>query len=430
MEVTQALICIWEMGMLFYAAFQLLPQRRMHVITKIIWWICVALDTGLLIYQRHMFMYSRIYLLFAILVNLILIEWRFEVSLVDCVWGIATYFETIYILDLFIVLLCITVLKCDEQFIYIIFHQVVIARICIFIVSRTLICIGIVLFLGRKRFFLGIYQESRKFLLAVPFLQHLTLFECDKFFMAGKQKIGSRNFIFFLIIYLFLFVIFMSYYGYQQKRNQIELLKEKNKVMQQEYRNIVSWSRKRSSLIHDAKNHLIALEGILSSGETDRALQYVTQLLNKEDEREQIAYTDDAVLNSLLNEKISWAKTLGIDIKICIDDLNDPFVTDVDVCVLLSNLLDNAVEAAGKAHGKRSIVASLKEFTWGNMVQVENSCMEPSKETTDRPQTTKKNKREHGIGLQNVESVVEKYRGTIKYERREESFCVTIMLYR
>ncbi len=83
MEVIQALICIWEMGMLFYAAFQLLPQRRMHVITKIIWWICVALDTGLLIYQRHMFMYSRIYLLFAILVNLILIEWRFEVSLVD-----------------------------------------------------------------------------------------------------------------------------------------------------------------------------------------------------------------------------------------------------------------------------------------------------------------------------------------------------------
>lgn len=106
MEVIQALICIWEMGMLFYAAFQLLPQRRMHVITKIIWWICVALDTGLLIYQRHMFMYSRIYLLFAILVNLILIEWRFEVSLVDCACGITTYFETIYILDLFIVLLC------------------------------------------------------------------------------------------------------------------------------------------------------------------------------------------------------------------------------------------------------------------------------------------------------------------------------------
>lgn len=136
------------------------------------------------------------------------------------------------------------------------------------------------------------------------------------------------------------------------------------------------------------------------------------------------------MLNSLLNEKISWAKTLGIDIKICIDDLEDPFVADVDVCVLLSNLLDNAVEAAGKVSGKRSIVASLKEFSWGNMVQVENSYTEPSKETIDRPQTTKKNKREHGIGLQNVESVVEKYRGTIKYERREESFCVTIMLYR
>lgn len=430
MEVIQALICIWKMGMLFYAAFQLLPQRRMHVITKIIWWMCVALDTGVLIYQRHLLMYSRYYLLFIIFVAFLLLIWRANIAPIDGLWGVATYFETIYFLDVFVAIAFSSLAGTDEKFFQFIFYNTVGERILIYFIGRATVLLLMVMGSKRAFFFQGVYRESRNLLFIFPILEHLALMQCDVVFIKEKQEIGSRNGLLFFAVYLFLFILFAVYYGYKQEKNQIALLSEKNKVMEQEYRNIVSWSRKRSSLIHDAKNHLIALEGILSGGETDRALQYVTQLLNKEDEREQIAYTDDAVLNSLLNEKISWAKNLGIDIKICIDDLEDPFVADVDVCVLLSNLLDNAVEAAGKVSGKRSIVASLKEFSWGNMVQVENSCMEPSKETTDRPQTTKKNKREHGIGLQNVESVVEKYRGTIKYERREESFCVTIMLYR
>lgn len=430
MEVIQALICIWEMGMLFYAAFQLLPQRRMHVITKIIWWMCVALDILAMIYQRHFLMYSRYYLLVVTVITFVLTIWKFDVAKIDGLWGVATYFETIYFLDVFITIVFSTLAGTDEKFFQYIFYNITDERILIYFIGRIVVLALIIMGSRRAFFFRSVYRESRNLLLIFPVLEYLALMQCDVVFIKEKQKIGSRNGLLFFAVYLFLFVLFVVYYGYKQEKNQIALLSEKNKVMEQEYRNIVSWSKKRSSLIHDAKNHLIALEGILSNGETDRALQCVTQLLNKEDEREQIAYTDDAVLNSLLNEKISWAKTLGIDIKICIDDLEDPFVADVDVCVLLSNLLDNAVEAAGKVSGKRSIVASLKEFSWGNMVQVENSYTEPSKETIDRPQTTKKNKREHGIGLQNVESVVEKYRGTIKYERREESFCVTIMLYR
>lgn len=96
MEVIQALICIWEMGMLFYAAFQLLPQRRMHVITKIIWWMCVALDILAMIYQRHFLMYSRYYLLVVTVITFVLTIWKFDVAKIDGLWGVATYFETIY----------------------------------------------------------------------------------------------------------------------------------------------------------------------------------------------------------------------------------------------------------------------------------------------------------------------------------------------
>lgn len=272
MEVIQALICIWEMGMLFYAAFQLLPQRRMHVITKIIWWMCVALDILAMIYQRHFLMYSRYYLLVVTVITFVLTIWKFDVAKIDGLWGVATYFETIYFLDVFITIVFSTLAGTDEKFFQYIFYNITDERILIYFIGRIVVLALIIMGSRRAFFFRSVYRESRNLLLIFPVLEYLALMQCDVVFIKEKQKIGSRNGLLFFAVYLFLFVLFVVYYGYKQEKNQIALLSEKNKVMEQEYRNIVSWSKKRSSLIHDAKNHLIALEGILSNGETDRAL--------------------------------------------------------------------------------------------------------------------------------------------------------------
>lgn len=159
MEVIQALICIWEMGMLFYAAFQLLPQRRMHVITKIIWWICVALDTGLLIYQRLTYMYSRYYLLFSIAITFIFIIWRFYITKVDCIWGIAVYFETTYIIDLILVVIVASIYDFQQKIIENIMCQISIGRVAIFIVSRLIILLLLVLIEKNRLALMEIYRN-------------------------------------------------------------------------------------------------------------------------------------------------------------------------------------------------------------------------------------------------------------------------------
>lgn len=221
------------------------------------------------------------------------------------------------------------------------------------------------------------------------------------------------------------------YYGYQQSRHQVELLIERNKVMEQEYAGIVAWSRERSALVHDAKNHLIFLEGMIVSGEQERALTYIKKLLSSEDEYEQIFYTDDLVLNYLLNQKMRMAKGYGIKIKLCIDKWNNPFIADEDLCVIVANLLDNAIEALKDIKGEeKKIIMEVKEFSWGAAIIVENNCGETKEESSIRPKTTKKNSREHGIGLQNVETAVKKYGGKVQYERRNKIFHVDIMLYR
>ena len=67
---------------------------------------------------------------------------------------------------------------------------------------------------------------------------------------------------------------------------------------------------------------------------------------------------------------------------------------------------------------------------WGLLIQINNSCVLEDNCEAGRPKTTKKNKKEHGIGLQNVETAVSRYGGKARYEYREGRFHVDIVLYR
>lgn len=92
--------------------------------------------------------------------------------------------------------------------------------------------------------------------------------------------------------------------------------------------------------------------------------------------------------------------------------------------------MDNAIEAAGKAEGIREVSLEMQEMPWGLLIQINNSCAFEDNREAGRPKTTKKNKKEHGIGLQNVETAVDRYGGKARYEYREGRFHVDITLYR
>ena len=433
MEVIQALICIWEMGMLFYAAFQLLPQRRMHVITKIIWWMCVALDTGVLIYQRHIFMYSRYYLLFSIFIAFLLIIRRFAVDIVDALWATAVYFETVYVFDLLLVIFLVSVKEYEHDFLKSIMYQLGVERLVIYVISRLVLMILVVLLERKRQLFMEVYRGEKKILLVLPVLEYIMLLQCDIIFTADKQTRGAQNCILFTGLYLCLFVVFIFYYGYQQKKYQIELLREKNKVIEQEYRNIIDWSKKRSGLLHDMQNHLLVLSGMLENEENKRALAYIEKLMTMQKRKAQIAYTGNAVLDSLLNEKICCANEKGIKIKIEIDECEEMFVSDEDLCIIVSNVLDNAIEAAQQVEGEKQIGLQISGMPWGLRILVVNDCKVEEDNFEDKEnkiETTKKNAKEHGIGLQNVQTAISKYRGNMKCERLEKNFHVSIMLYR
>jgi sensor histidine kinase regulating citrate/malate metabolism len=89
----------------------------------------------------------------------------------------------------------------------------------------------------------------------------------------------------------------------------------------------------------------------------------------------------------------------------------------VDLCLILGNLLENAVEAASKFDGQRYLKVKVK-FEKGNLlIQVKNSHQEKIQHIrSDVWKSTKVDSANHGIGLQSVRRTVDKYHGTFLIE--------------
>lgn len=114
--------------------------------------------------------------------------WKFDVAKIDGLWGVATYFETIYFLDVFITIVFSTLAGTDEKFFQYIFYNITDERILIYFIGRIVVLALIIMGSRRAFFFRSVYRESRNLLLIFPVLEYLALMQCDVAFYQGKTE--------------------------------------------------------------------------------------------------------------------------------------------------------------------------------------------------------------------------------------------------
>lgn len=218
---------------------------------------------------------------------------------------------------------------------------------------------------------------------------------------------------------------------FEGKRKDDEALeKERQRLLEQDYKRIVALSREKSRLLHDIKNHLLIIEGLLKYGLSEKALVYIQELRNSELESKPWMQSDNVIVNALMNEKINLAKSKGIKVQLRTSDLKDSFINDRDWCVILGNLLDNAIEACEKVEGKKEIIVKIDDVAYGTIINIRNSYCGDVPDMEGEVPTAKADKEEHGIGNQNVRLAAKKYGAIILYKKEKEMFGVTLVLYR
>lgn len=198
----------------------------------------------------------------------------------------------------------------------------------------------------------------------------------------------------------------------QQKLHDYSILKHDMKLEQD---NVTAWMNAYSNQrkqTHEYQHQLEVVRGLAKrEGGNDELIQYVSQLLQTDMSEAIFANTGRTVVDVILNQKHSIAQGKGITLKVHLDDLREFVLNDDAIVVVLSNLLDNAIEASEKNQSPlhKTIVLKMQANPAVNFLYVENYSELPVTIVDNKVLTNKQNIAEHGYGLKNIEAILSRY---------------------
>ena len=264
----------------------------------------------------------------------------------------------------------------------------------------------------------------------------LLIFNAVGFFAAGIiRTLKAENPYYFVIssLILFAFEILLLYAIYHRKRSGYfrRLSAEYKKQFEAEYNFFKDYKTSQEDTIrfrHDWKNHMLLLREMLAKGEYSKAEEYFSRLSGNTPEGVTKTATGCELADMMIGMKSMQMDELNIafHFKGNLKALNS--LEQVDCCVLLANLLDNAMEANTKADANRHITLVSRETESLLYVEMRNPLAEELLKDGNRLLSTKKTDTPSGIGLENVFAVVTKYHGECRCFTENEEFVFQLLL--
>lgn len=194
------------------------------------------------------------------------------------------------------------------------------------------------------------------------------------------------------------------------------------------YRTISENYDKQSRREHEYKNHMQIIADLARNKQYEELEKFVTESNSDMLEKENLIDTNHVIVNSIINTKYREAREKKIVFVVKVNDLSGLKIKDEDIILILSNLLNNALEAAENCEKPVIKVKFIKEQEQ-TVISVINTIGKQPVEKRGRFITSKEQNVElHGIGIQNIKVTVEKYGGTyvIRYDQKKFEFIILI----
>ena len=212
------------------------------------------------------------------------------------------------------------------------------------------------------------------------------------------------------------------------KREEDKTIIYQNKLMKQQMDEIENIYMTMRGWRHDYHNHIQSLKGYLSLNKVEQMKNYLNELETDLDSIDTLYHSGNLQLDSILNAKLAIAEKGQIRIHCDASIPPQLHVSDLDLCVILGNLLDNAIESCRKIKDPderfiRVYIGILKKQLY---ILITNATSETVKQRTDHYFTTKRG--DHGHGLKRVDQVVKKYDGYLNRQNEPGIFATEIVL--
>lgn len=199
-------------------------------------------------------------------------------------------------------------------------------------------------------------------------------------------------------------------------------------MMERHYEEVQAMYRQMRIWRHGYKNHLQVMKAHLDMGEYQELEEYIRRLDRELGSAGEVIDTGNRVLDTGLNSMIAMAEAKQIDVNVKVILPPELSVDEYDLCVLLGNLLDNAVEGCetlgeGERRFIRIYIGVLKEQLY---VSVTNSHAARIRKEGGRYRSTKAPGR--GLGIMSIDQVVSKYHGHVNRQNDESVFATEVLL--
>lgn len=183
---------------------------------------------------------------------------------------------------------------------------------------------------------------------------------------------------------------------------------------------------------HNMKNNLVSILAYAENGDNEKIIRFVNEIMEEGGiKTSTVTNSGNIVIDSLIEYWYVEAKKVGIDFSVNLNiPMEMPF-RGADICLILGNLLENAVEAAQKAEGKKYIRLHMKYDKNNLLLFVENNYKGVLIKTKDkRLKSTKTDAENHGVGLSSVYRIAAKYHGVVTIDDDVANrFLIRVVLY-
>ncbi len=222
-----------------------------------------------------------------------------------------------------------------------------------------------------------------------------------------------------LVIYL-LYRILDGIYDRRIVAYQNKLLKNEVDEVHNLYLTMRGWR-------HDYHNHMQSVKAYLAMDSLEEARAYLDALEQDLDEINLLFNTGNINADAVLNAKISLAIKKGIQVDYKAAVPKTLAVSDIDLCVVIGNLIDNAVESCEKVAPENQFIRLyIGIFQKQLYLSVSNATSETVRKLDEQYISTKRGN--HGHGLKRINKIVDKYGGFVNRKNEPGVFVTEILL--
>lgn len=210
--------------------------------------------------------------------------------------------------------------------------------------------------------------------------------------------------------------------GYESNTRDMQ-----NRLMQQQYEEVKSVYLNLRGWRHDYHNHIQVMKAFLDSAQVNECRMYLNEIETELNRVDSFVRSGNLMADAILNSKITRAVEKGIRVNCDAALEEELFLSDMDLCIILGNVLDNAIESCEKIEVEkrflRIYMAIVKEQLY---ISVQNAAPEILNFEERNYISTKRGN--HGLGMKRVAAVVEKREGFLNLNNEAGIFGTEIMI--